>query len=60
MLCPLSGGGCDVSDQMAFYEGAFYEGYLYISVHHVSGSGQRLAYSGYDSAAAEKYGEVPG
>lgn len=34
MLCPVSGGGCDVSDQMAFYEG-----YLYISVHCVSGSG---------------------
>lgn len=55
ILCPLSGGGCDVSDQMAFYEG-----YLYISVHRVSGSGQRLAYSGYDPAASEEHSEVPG
>ena len=55
ILCPLSGGGCDVSDQMAFYEG-----YLYISVHRVSGSGQRLAYFCGNHAAAEKYREIPG
>ena len=50
ILCPVSGGGCDVSDQMAFYER-----YLYISVHCVSGSGYRLAYSCGNYVAAEKY-----
>lgn len=55
ILCPVSGGGCDVSDQMAFYER-----YLYISVHCVSGSGYRLAYSCGNYVAAEKYREVPG